>query len=239
MHPRDVTPVRVVRREAPQEVTLGIRTHAMPEDGVRVVRGPCALLDGSRTVAVVTRYPGGTKVLAEAVERVTCPRTVRSDALIVSTRVWGRFAVPKGSRACVIERDCPEVSPVLRAYAATLGALYREVAPAMWRDQSVRVRRHRLADEAPWTTGSINRATATAYHRDTRNVARTWSGMLVLRGEGVTGGELVLPEYGVTLDLHDGDVLFFAGAEAWHGNLPLHVPEGSWRYSLPCYAMEM
>lgn len=235
-----MTDVVARRVGVPEDIARGLRSVPSPDDVRRTLRGPCRIVCGDRVVAIVARYEHDTATTAAAVETLTCPAVARSASLTVNTRVWGRVPTSgEWSRATTMERDYPDAAATLRDYATRAAALYRAVAPREWAVQESRVRRYRLAPTAPWTTGSVNRASATAYHRDSLNTARTWSGMLVLRGDGVAGGELVLPEYALALDLHDGDVLLFAGAETWHGNLPLRVPSGSWRYSLPLYAMDV
>jgi hypothetical protein len=229
----------VRRRSLPQDVEGGRRTAARPDDAPLRLAGPLRLVGAGRTVAIVTRYPGDTHTLADALAPVLCPPVVRSGALTASMRVWGRVPAGEWSKATTLHREHPDVCDALAGYAETIAAAYRELAPREYTVQSAQVRAHRLAPTAPWTTGSVNRATATAYHRDTVNRTGSWSGMLVLRGGGAGGGELVLPEYGVALDLADGDVLFFDGGATYHGNLPLSVPPGGWRYSLPCYALRL
>lgn len=234
----DLPRVRVRRTWASPEISGGAQTRPSSRDFGRVLRGPCVIEAEGRIAAVVARYPHATDALLDAVRSVPVERVRRNGELVVATRVWGRFPIPRGSKATSIGATCPTADAALRDYAARLSAVFAALLPEE-HASAARVVRSPLAPGLPWTTGSINSATATAYHQDTKNLRGTWSGMLVLRGEGVTGGELVLPEYGVALDLRDGDALFFDGGGLWHGNLPMRVPAESWRYSLPCYAMAL
>lgn len=243
MHPRGVTDaslptVRVRRSSASTEIVSGAHPRPLPCDVVRSLRGPCVLMADDGAVAVIVRYPHDTGSLLSAVRSVPVKRVRRNGELVVATRVWGRFPTPRGSRETSLGAQCPSADAELRSYAHRLSSLFAELLPEE-HGRAVSEVRSPIGPGVPWTTGSINSATATAYHRDTKNLRGTWSGMAVLRGPGVCGGELALPELGVALDLTDGDVLFFDGGALWHGNAPLSVPEASWRYSLPCYAMEL
>lgn len=242
MHPSVVidgaSVVRAQRRWVDPSIENGSHSRAVVSDAAHVIRGPCIIQAGGRAVAVCARWPESTAALTESVRAIPCKRVRRDGQLVVATRVWGRYPTPRSSKLTTLSADHPDADAALRGYAATLGALFAATMPEVHAAAVARVRIP-LAEGAPWTTGSINSATATAYHRDTRNLPNTWSGMLVLRGAGVDGGELVLPELGIAIDLRDGDVLFFDGGDLWHGNRALTVPEGSHRFSLPCYAMEM
>lgn len=231
--------MRVTRRAVATEIARGTRTAPVTGDARVTLRGP-VVAEGPRGVFCIAARLDDSALrlrVTDTVERLTCPVVERSGALLVATRVWGRVPTAHGLSRATSLMDDEEAVEVLRDYARAIGRLYRSVAPRAWAVQHTRVSRRALAEGAPWTTGSVNRATATAYHRDSLNLPRAWSGMLVLRGPGVEGGELVLPELDLALDLDDGDVLFFDGGDLWHGNRPLTVPPGSWRYSLPCYGM--
>ena len=88
-----------------------------------------------------------------------------------------------------------------------------------------------------FTTGSINKNSAISYHHDRGNLRGAWSAMLVVR-RAVTGGDLVLPEYGCVLRLRDGDALLFDGQSTLHGVTPLSVSPGGYRYTLVYYTLE-
>ena len=87
----------------------------------------------------------------------------------------------------------------------------------------------------PWTSGVINRASLLPYHRDSGNIAGTWSAMLCLR-RGVEGGHLTLPQYGVTLAIPDHSVTIFNGQQIWHGVTPMTVTGQGYRFTMVWYA---
>lgn len=98
---------------------------------------------------------------------------------------------------------------------------------------------------APWTSGVMNRTAAMPYHRDSGNVADSWSAMVVLR-RGFEGGLLHVPELDIYLECKDLSVTLFNGQKHLHGVTPLHRPpsmqrsewqgSASYRFSIVFYA---
>jgi hypothetical protein len=92
----------------------------------------------------------------------------------------------------------------------------------------------RFAD-TPWTSGIINDIVSIPYHRDSGNIAGTWSAMIVLRSKA-DGGNLHLPEYGITLECFDNSLVFFDGQAVWHGVTPISLRnKESFRRSIVMY----
>ncbi len=97
----------------------------------------------------------------------------------------------------------------------------------------------RIGRTSPWTSGIINNTAQLQYHRDSANIARSWSAMLVLR-QFVRGGHLHVPEYGVTLECADRQLLFFCGSDLLHGVTPFSVRQfekpRAYRYTTVWYS---
>jgi hypothetical protein len=49
-----------------------------------------------------------------------------------------------------------------------------------------------------------------------------------------TGGETCLPQYGIGVDVREGDILLMDVHE-WHANLPIKLEKGAERMSVVCY----
>jgi hypothetical protein len=71
----------------------------------------------------------------------------------------------------------------------------------------------------PFTTITVNNTVAGAYHYDKGDYKDGFGVMAVFRKGQYRGGDLVFPEYGVSADLHHGDVVLFDSHEM-HGNVP-------------------
>jgi Oxygenase domain of the 2OGFeDO superfamily len=95
----------------------------------------------------------------------------------------------------------------------------------------------------PFTTLTVNNTWAGGYHRDAGDFKPGFGVMCVFRKGVYTGGELVLPAFGVGVDLGDRDVVLFDVHEV-HGNTPIvgaepaREPAGHERISVVFYFRE-
>jgi len=88
-----------------------------------------------------------------------------------------------------------------------------------------------------WTSGVVNWTSVLPYHYD-RNNFPAWSAMTVVRRE-VRGGYLHVPEYGLTVECRDGDVVFFNGNDLMHGVTPMQrVRPSAYRVSAVYYPVK-
>ena len=72
----------------------------------------------------------------------------------------------------------------------------------------------------PFTTITVNNSYPTGYHTDKGDLDDGFSCLTVLRKGTLSGGRLVFPEYGVAVDMQNGDQLLM-DAHAAHGNTQL------------------
>jgi hypothetical protein len=92
-----------------------------------------------------------------------------------------------------------------------------------------------MTEQTLWTSGVINQASALPYHRDRANFD-SWSAMPVVR-RGMEGGDLHMPEYGITVNCRDGWALWFNGYAHVHGVTPMKLrAKDGYRYSIVFYA---
>lgn len=168
----------------------------------------------------------------------------RMSGIRTVSRVFG-YTGPKplrrryGGSAAQIHRENPRLSQLLEDVTPDLWALFAGEAPEAAGDHFEKVKDRIHPDwwfgVCPWTSGVINRTSLLPYHRDSGNIAGTWSAMLCLR-RGVEGGHLTLPEYDVTLAIPNHSVTVFNGQQQWHGVTPMTVKGEAYRYTLVWYA---
>jgi hypothetical protein len=72
----------------------------------------------------------------------------------------------------------------------------------------------------PFTTITVNNTYPTGVHTDKGDLDEGFSCLAVLRRGRYDGGYLTFPEYRVSVDMQDGDLLLM-DAHQWHGNTPL------------------
>ena len=95
-----------------------------------------------------------------------------------------------------------------------------------------------------FSTITVNRNFRTALHQDAGDFKEGLSVLAVFTRGDVRGGDLCLPEYGVSVPMGHGDLLLFH-AHLWHCNTPItgtheHAikPTDPARVSLVCYLRE-
>jgi len=139
-------------------------------------------------------------------------------------------------------QEVPPFKPLIERITHDVVAPFKQLFPDAYRQHDTTVRSQIHADwlinNTPFTSGIINHTAALPYHRDSGNLADTWSVMLCLR-DNVDGGHLDIPEYGVTLGVPDTSLVIFNGAEAWHGVTPLVFRKrDAYRYTLVWYVKQ-
>ena len=94
---------------------------------------------------------------------------------------------------------------------------------------------HFKIPETSFTTITTNINFQTSIHKDSGDDEDGFGNLAVIEQGKYTGAETCLPQYGVGIDVREGDLLFMDVHE-WHGNLPM-VPETkeATRMSIVCY----
>jgi hypothetical protein len=128
---------------------------------------------------------------------------------------------------------------VLNDMSDTLGGYLKEMLPEVYlkdvEQMEAVLPEWRMTEDALWTSGVINQSSSLPYHRDGSNFD-TWSAMPVVR-RGMDGGDLHMPEYGITIACKDGWALWFNGHAYVHGVTPMKSrAEDGYRYSVVFYA---
>jgi hypothetical protein len=120
-------------------------------------------------------------------------------------------------------QDWPECLPMIQEVAR----LMQKHAPARYAaqlDAANKTHPAYVLPDSPFTTITVNNTVAGGYHTDAGDFKPGFGVMSVLRRGKYQGGLLVVPAYGVAVDLQERDVLLFDVHEV-HGNTPL-VGEG-------------
>ena len=129
-------------------------------------------------------------------------------------------------------RTHPATVTALRPILKRMLGVYKRVAPRAYRTQ---VRKCSLRFlNMPITSIASNCNFCTGLHKDKNDLEGTMGVMLVAGDDKVRGAELVLPEYGVAVDVRAGDVIVF-NIHLWHGNAPFKGAAFK-RLSLVAYA---
>jgi hypothetical protein len=184
--------------------------------------------------------------LVEALKRIKYTESKRTDGLTTRSRVFGfkprntmRGDYCKGSS---LAYDFPAEHKLVCEYAGKIEGLYQAAHPKGYAAHSEKTQTvknaYRLGQKSIFTSGIINKNNPLKYHFDTGNFKAVYSCMLVFK-EGVKGGYLALPEYGVGIQLVHNSIFMFDGQSIMHGVTPITMLHPhSYRYSVVYYSLQ-
>ena len=139
--------------------------------------------------------------------------------------VGGRFPM---CRVTTFTRDFPEDWAKISKNMKKCASIYKSTLPDRYQLQMTFVHKTHPAwviKDTPYSTITVNNTVAAAYHEDKGDLKEGFGCMLCLRYGDFSGFELVVPEYGLAVDMQHGDFLMF-NPLIWHGNIPPYRYEG-------------
>jgi len=140
---------------------------------------------------------------------------------------------------CTFAHKQPKVHAVVERAASPIWETFEDALPEQahfTRNAALGVGDDWRMAGTPWTSGVINETSALYYHFDRNNFAGSWSAMIVVRRDA-RGGHLHLPEYNLTIDCRDGDVIYFPGSQILHGVTPIARNKNGYRISAVYYSV--
>jgi hypothetical protein len=115
----------------------------------------------------------------------------------------------------------------LLPYFDRIARLFEEHVPERYAAQMVAVQNAEpdwVIAGTPFTTITVNNTYPTGLHTDKGDLDAGFSTLGCIRRGAYEGGWLSFPQYGVGVDMKDGDVLLM-DAHEWHGNTPMTCAE--------------
>lgn len=123
-----------------------------------------------------------------------------------------------------------------------IDALYKKLVPKAYKKQNKKAKEtHFKVPGTAFTTITTNINFKTFIHTDKGDDEEGFGNLAVIERGKYTGAETCFPQYGIGVNVREGDILFMDVHE-WHGNLPMK-PEGKTkkerdevkRMSIVCY----
>lgn len=168
----------------------------------------------------------------------------RSAGMVTRSRTFGynpRHAVRRNyCNASSLNHAYPEAWQWLKRAAELIASRYREALPQAFAEHEAAVEKvlpQWRVGKTPFTSGIINQSATLPYHRDSGNFDDKWSCMLVAKQFSV-GGEVIFPEFGVSMEVKTGGLYMFDGQKWLHGVAPIRKTrmDGA-RYSCVFYSL--
>lgn len=143
--------------------------------------------------------------------------------------------LPLEVRETMFVSQYPEKFQQIIPFIKQIDTLYKNYLPDYYRKQ------HHKAKETPFkiattsfTTVTININFQTTIHKDTGDDGDGFGNLTVIEKGHYTGGETCFPQYGIGIDVREGDMLFM-DVHQWHANLPIVTKGEAERMSVVCY----
>lgn len=144
-------------------------------------------------------------------------------------------------RECALSAAKPEEWGACLPMIQEVASVFEREVPDRYKNQAAAAAQTHPAyviPDTPFTTLTVNNTVAGGYHTDAGDFKAGFGVMCVFRRGEYTGGDLVVPRYGVGVDLKDRDVILFDVHEV-HGNVPIvTASENAERISVVFYFRE-
>jgi hypothetical protein len=140
------------------------------------------------------------------------------------------------ARECKFNMDNPEEYKKTIPLIKEIDAQYKKLVPKKYAAQRKKANQtHFKIPGTSFTTITTNINFQTTIHTDKGDDPDGFGNLAVIERGEYTGGETCLPQYGVGVDIRQGDVIFM-NVHEWHGNLPIkRKNKDVIRLSIVCY----
>jgi hypothetical protein len=132
--------------------------------------------------------------------------------------------------------DHPDKFKKMIPFVQKIDALYKKLVPEQYKKQYAKAKEtHFKIGNTSFTTMTTNINFQTTIHKDTGDDSDGFGNLAVIERGKYTGGETCFPQYGIGVNVREGDILFMDVHE-WHANLPIikDNPDVE-RLSVVCY----
>ena len=139
-------------------------------------------------------------------------------------------------RECRFNMLHPEKYKELFPLIRSIDTNYKKLIPLQYEKQYKKAKQtHFKIPNTSFTTITTNVNFRTTMHQDRGDDAEGFGNLTVIERGKYKGAETCFPQYGIGVNVRNGDVLFMDVHE-WHGNLPMIAEsEDATRLSIVCY----
>ena len=147
--------------------------------------------------------------------------------------------VPLEVRETMYNIDEEEGYKRIIPYIKQIDAAYKRYIPTKYKAQRKKADETEFKiDGTAFTTVTTNINFQTTIHKDTGDDENGYGNLSVIENGEYEGGETCFPQYGIGVNVREGDILLMDVHE-WHGNLPIRLKSPTAeRMSVVCYLRE-
>lgn len=236
--------IEIVPKEL--DLTLFKKRTALESDADEVIDYDCLITSNGVPKILYIKLNNNTDPLRWAVRTIKYSAGKRTRGLLSQSTIFGyrpRIATRKTyCSSTALSYSFPKQHYFIVDYAKELSTYYNNYFPDVFNKHTEEIKK-RVMDEwtiagTPFTSGIINKDNPLKYHHDRGNFKGVLSNMIAFK-KGMKGGRLVIPEYGIKLEIDDNTLTVFDGQSIMHGVSPFQkIDEGGYRYTIVYYSLE-
>jgi len=142
---------------------------------------------------------------------------------------------PLEVRETLFLSEHPDKFKKMIPFISKIDAMYKKLVPDQYKKQYAKAKEtYFKIGNTSFTTMTTNINFQTTIHKDTGDDEEGFGNLAVVERGKYTGGETCFPQYGIGVDVREGDILFMDVHE-WHANLPIVYEKDAERMSIVCY----
>lgn len=145
------------------------------------------------------------------------------------------IATPIEVRETAFLADHPDEFAKMVPFIEQIDRMYKKYLPEYYEKQYKKAKEtHFKIGDTSFSTVTINKNFRTTIHKDKGDDPVGFGNLATIQRGKYTGGETCFPQYGIGVDVREGDILLMDVHE-WHANLPIQLEEDAVRMSVVCY----
>ena len=131
--------------------------------------------------------------------------------------------------------DHPDEFQKMVPFIEQIDRLYKKYLPEYYEKQYKKAKEtHFKIGDTSFSSTTINLNFTTTIHKDKGDDEDGYGNLCTIQRGNYTGSETCFPQYGIGVDVREGDILLMDVHE-WHANLPIKLEKGAERMSVVCY----
>lgn len=224
-----------------------IKRTALEKDFKTIIKEPTIVKEDGEIKIIYDILDIDSKSVVEDLRKIKYTVGKRARGLVSQSRIFGfrPRMVLRGDycSSTSLAHESPAIHAKVCNLALEIEKYYEKYNPQGYKEHlketDKKIKKNwRLQSKSVFTSGIINKNNPLKYHLDTGNFKKVFSLMIVFK-EGVEGGYLSCPEYGIGFELKNNSILMFDGQSIMHGVTPIIYtsPQGH-RFSIVYYSLK-
>lgn len=224
-----------------------IKRTALEKDYQTIIKEPTIITENGEIKIIYDILDIDSKNVVEDLKRIKYTVGKRARGLVSTSRIFGfRPRMELRGDYCTstsLAYDNPDIHQRVCNLALEIEKYYEKYNPKGYKDHSEQTdskikKSWRINGKSVFTSGIINKNNPLKYHLDAGNFNKVFSLMIVFK-EGIEGGYLSCPEYGIGFELKNNSILMFDGQSIMHGVTPItYTTPKSHRFSIVYYSLK-